>query len=104
MRHPKLLTTLGAILCVLAIAEAAASTLEPLPPVTPPPVTPPRATPPPATPGTYQAADVLKLTGNAKAVGRDHTLQNKLWQPSLIRLMLALFTTHLLFAHLAHTP
>ena len=56
MRHPKLLTTLGAILCVLAIAEAAASTLEPLPPVTPPPVTPPRATPPPATPGTLRIA------------------------------------------------
>ena len=45
MRHPKMLTTLGAILCVVAVAEAAAALPDP-----------PRATPPPVAPGTLRIA------------------------------------------------
>ena len=45
MRHPKMLTTLGAILCVVAVAEAAAALPDP-----------PRATPPPVAPGTMRIA------------------------------------------------
>ncbi len=45
MRYPKMLTALGAILCVVTVAQAATSMLAPA-----------RATPPPAAPGTLRIA------------------------------------------------